>query len=54
MLCAIVEQEQTHKPTFPPKLSDFEDNLMVNEQKNGKIAKKNVYFDFKRMSNLQY
>jgi hypothetical protein len=30
MLCAIVEQEQTHKPTFPPKLSDFEDNLMAN------------------------
>jgi hypothetical protein len=31
LLCSIVEQEGTRRPTFPPKLSDFEDNLKANE-----------------------
>lgn len=31
LLCSIVEQEGTKSPTFPPKLSDFEDNLKANE-----------------------
>ncbi len=31
LLCSIVEQEGTKRPTFPPKLSDFEDNLKANE-----------------------
>lgn len=31
LLCSIVEQEGTKKPSYPPKLSDFEDNLRANE-----------------------
>lgn len=41
-------------PTFPPKLSEYEDNLRAKEEESARNSKRDVAFDFKRLSHLQY
>ena len=54
LFCAIVEQQNIDRPTFPPKLSDFDTNLRTHEENMAKKSKRTAYFDFKRSSNLQF
>ena len=54
MLGAIVEQDLTKKPIFPPKLSDFDNNLRCMEEANDQQHRKHPKYDFKRISNTQY
>ena len=51
---AIIEQQSIERPTFPPKLSNFDENLKTQEEIQAKKARKSAYYDFKRAPHLQF
>lgn len=54
LFSAIIEQKNIERPLFPPKLSDFDDNLRTQEEVQAKKSKRATYFDFRRTPNLQF
>ena len=54
LFSAVIEQQSIERPTFPPKLSDFDSNLRTQDEVKAKMAKKTAYFDFKRTPNIQF